>query len=110
MGNLVDSDAVASALSAVTQDDNGYEEKYSDDPSNDGLLSCVARYIVDSRAFHFNIEMLGLPFKFYQDIEDDYPDDKHLIKFLVCHTKYQYLIQVNNLPIQDKPRNKISYY
>ena len=85
MGNYVDSDAVTSALSTVTQDDNDDEKKYSDDPSVDRLLSCVARYVLDSRALHFTIEVLGLSADTYQRKENYIPDDKHLMKFEVCY-------------------------
>ena len=40
----------------------------------------MARYVVDSRALHFTIEVLKLPAKSYQDKEDKNADDKHLIK------------------------------
>ena len=85
MGNIVDSDAIASDLSAVTQDDNHDEEKYSDDLSDERLLSYVARYVVDSRALHFTIDMLGLPADSYQQKEFGNPDDKHIVKFQVCY-------------------------
>ena len=87
IGNLVDSDSVASALSAVTQHDKSYEKKYSDEFSDDRLLSCVARYIVDSRVLHFTIDVLGLRAGSYQVEEKRKPDDKHLIKFKVGYTK-----------------------
>ena len=83
IGNYVDSDAVTSALSVVTQYDNHDEKMYSDDPSDDRLLSCVARYVLDSRALHFTIEVLGLPAITYQMQEHEIPDDKHLMKFRV---------------------------
>ena len=86
MGNFVDSDAVASALKAVIQDDNHDEKMYSVDPYDDRLLSCVAPYVLDSRAFHFTIEMLGLPADSYRGKERDIPDDKHLMKFQVGYT------------------------
>ena len=85
VGNYVDSDAVASALSAITQDDNDDEKMYSDDLSDDRLLSCVARYVLDSRALHFTIEVLGLTADIYQEKEDRNPYDKLLMKFQVCH-------------------------
>ena len=94
MGNYVDSDVVTSALSAITQDHNGYEEKYSDDPSDDRLLSCVARYVKDSRALHFAIDVLGLSAESYRFHEDANPDRKHLMKFRVCYKNLQHLIQV----------------
>ena len=87
MGNIVDSDTLSSAMSAITQDDSDDEKMYSEDPSNDRLLSCVARYVVDSRALHFTIEVLGLSAKSYQKKEDKNADDKHLMKFQVGHTK-----------------------
>ena len=86
IGNIVDSDVVASALSAETQDDNDDEKMYSDDLSDDRLLSCVARYVVDSRALHFTIDMLGLSAGRYRYKEDDHRDDKHLMKFRVGYT------------------------
>ena len=64
--NYVDSDVIASASSAMTRDDNDDEKKHLDDPSDDRLFSGVARYVVDSRAFHFTIDMLGLPATSYQ--------------------------------------------
>ena len=87
MGYIIDSDAVASVLSAATQDHNDNEEMYSDDPSDDRLLSCVAHYVLDSRALHFTIDMLGLSVDIYQRKEIYIPNDKHLIKFQVGHTK-----------------------
>ena len=93
IGNIVDSNAVASALSAITQDDNDDEKMCSEDPSDDRLFSCVARYVLDSRALHFTIEMLGWPVHSYQVQEDANPNEKHLMKFRVCHAK-QHLIQV----------------
>ena len=82
MGYIVDSDAVSSVLSVIIQDDND-EEKSSENPSVDGLLSCVARYVLDSRALHFTIEVLGLPADIYQAKENKNPDDKHLKNFKV---------------------------
>ena len=87
VGNYVDSDAVASALSAITQDDNDDEKMYSDDPSDDRLFSCVARYVVEFRALHFTIDILGLSADIYRRKESYIPDDKHLMKFQVGHTK-----------------------
>ena len=86
IGNYVDSDAVASASSAITRDDNHDEKMYSDESSDERLLSCVARYLLDSRALHFTIEVLGLPAKSYQRKEVSIPDYKHLMKFQVGYT------------------------
>ena len=86
IGNYIDSDAVASASSAITRDDNDDEKMYSDDPSDDRLLSCVARYVVDSRALHFTIDMLGLPASSYHEQEYENPHDKHLMNFEVDYT------------------------
>ena len=85
--NYVDSDTVASTSNTIAQVDNNEEREHSDEPSSHRLLSCVARYVLDSRAFHFAIEVLGLPAYSYQVEENKNPDDKHLMKFEVCHTK-----------------------
>ena len=85
VGNYVDSDAVASALSAITQDGNDDEKMYSDDLSDERLFSCVARYVVESRTLHFAIDVMGLTAHSYQKKESNIPDDKHLMKFQVCY-------------------------
>ena len=81
MESYVDSDAVASALSAVTMHYNDEEKK---DLADYRFFSCVARYVVDSRVLHFTIDVLGLPAKKYQDKERRVPDQNHLMKFQVC--------------------------
>ena len=83
IGNYVDSDAVASTSSASTRDDHDDDES----PSVDRLLSCVARYVADSRTLQFTIDLLGLSSFRYRAIERGNPDNSHLVKFKVCYSK-----------------------
>ena len=83
MDSIIDYDTIKSAVNALTTDDNKDDKLSSDDRSDGRLLSCVARYITDSRALFFVVDKLALPAHIYRNIERDARDDKHLMKFQV---------------------------
>ena len=87
MDSIIDYDTIKSAVNAPTTDDKKDDTLSSEDKSDDRLLSCVARYIIDSRALFFTVDMLALPAHIYKNIEYDTRDDKHLMKFKVCYVK-----------------------
>ena len=82
--SIIDLATVNSAVRDPTAGDTKDDTLSSEDKSDDRLLSCVARYIIDSRALHFTVDILALDVHVYLQEESNVPDDKHLMKFKVC--------------------------
>ena len=95
---IIDFHTIKSAVSVPTMTDKKDDILSSEDRSDDRLLSCVARYIIDSRALFFAVDKLALPAHIYKSIERDTRDDKHLMKFKVCYVKIGTYCKALNTP------------
>ena len=87
LDDMIDSHTIESAVIFPTQDNKDNGKLSLEDYPDDGLFSCVARHVLDSRTLHFAVDMLGLRAKTYSEIEDDLQDDKHLMNLKVCQMK-----------------------
>ena len=82
--SIIDIQAIDSAVSSTTMGDTKDDALCLEDRSDGRLLSCVARYIIDSRALHFTVDMLALHVNVYLSHENIVQDDKHRMNFEVC--------------------------
>ena len=83
LDDMINSDNIESAVCNILQESKENDKLSPEHNPDARLLGCVARYVLESRALHFALDMLALPLGIYSEVEYDLKDDKDLMNLMV---------------------------